>query len=262
MSDHVLLTAREAYAAALESNTLGQNFILLDETDSTNTRIRELESDDLAAHTAVSALRQTAGRGRLGRSWESEGGGLYLSFGVVTDPQNFAKLPLMAAGAVIAALDEAGIRDAGIKWPNDIIASNKKICGILCQAWGRRAAVGIGVNISQTADEFARADLPNAASLAMLGYTVDRWTLAARILTHADRIWAKIESGAFSQVLDDYRRRCISIGRDLIAIAPDREIHGVGTDVDEEGRLVLKTADGFYHVESGEVKLRSTHGYI
>lgn len=262
MPDPVFLeSARAQYTGALETRKLGKCFVLLDEVDSTNAYIRRAADAQAAQGLAVAALRQSAGRGRLGRSWASNGGGLYFSFAVQTPPEMLPRLPLAAALAVLMAFDELGVPDAWIKWPNDILASEKKLVGILCQCWGERAAVGIGVNIGQSEQDFAAAGLPNAASLAMLGIAAEPWRLMARILTHAERCIALARED-IAALLNTYRSRCISLGRALVASGAQGEIHGVGVDIDEEGRLILKTAQGLKAVASGEVKLRGADGYI
>ena len=263
MPDRVYLeNARRAYFSALESENLGRRFLIFDELDSTNAFIRRIASDWEARGLAVAALRQSEGRGRLGRSWESGGKGLYFSFAVFTAAENLPKLPLAAAAAAADALEKLGVPGAGIKWPNDIILSGKKIAGILCQAWGDRACVGVGVNIAQDAEIFAQAGLEHASSLALLGFDIDMWTLAAGIVSAADRRIAQIENGGYEELLSDYRRRCVSIGRDVTAIKADRTLSGRAVDIDGEGRLVIETSCGRIAVDSGEVKLRTKDGYV
>lgn len=249
------------YFSVLDTKTLGQNFLLLEETDSTNACIKRTQLEE-AQGLAVAALRQSAGRGRLGRVWESEGDGLYLSFAVITAAENLTKLPLATAVAAAKALEDAGINGAGIKWPNDILISDKKIAGILCQAWGNKAAVGIGVNIGQSAGFFENMGLPNGASLAMLGYKTDMWMLAGRIITNAERCISLIESGNYDFLLKKYRRLCLSLGSKVEAIGVAETVRGIATDVDESGRLVIDTPKGRISVDSGEVKLRTPQGYI
>ncbi len=262
MPDPIFLESAYAqYTAALETQKLGRRFVLLDEVDSTNAYIRRAADDQAVQGLAVAALRQSAGRGRLGRSWASDGGGLYFSFAALTPPAMLPRLPLAAAVAVIMAFDELGVCGACIKWPNDILVSGKKLVGILCQSWGERVAAGIGVNIAQHARDFAAAGLPNAASLAMLGIEADPWRLMARILTYAERCMALAQKD-MTAFLDAYRRRCVSLGRALVASGARGELHGVGVDIDEEGRLLLQTPEGLIAVSSGEVKLRGTAGYI
>lgn len=260
-ADVLLKEAESRYLRALDTQALGREMRIFDEVDSTNAYLLSLGAD--AENLCCAALRQSAGRGRLGRSWASGGGGLYFSFCVKAEtPDLLLLLPLAAACAVLDAFREAGIEGAGVKWPNDILIEEKKLVGILCQSRGAYAVTGIGVNIAQSAADFASAELPNAASLAMFGHAPDRWALCARIVTHAERRIVLVREGKTDALLSDYRACCVSLGRRLIAVKADGEIRGVGADVDEKGRLVLETEDGRIAVDSGEVKLRGEHGYV
>ena len=261
MRAEVLLKDIEArYFAALETQALGRRFQVFEKLGSTNAHLLSLGEE--ARDTACAALRQSEGRGRLGRSWASGGGGLYFSFCTKAEGRALPLLPLAAGCAVLDAFREAGIEGAGIKWPNDILIGDKKLVGILCQSRGDIAVTGIGVNIAQSGSDFASAGLPGAASLAMFGYAPDRWTLCARIVTHAERRIALLKEGKTDELLAFFRKNCVSIGRRLIAAGAQGEIHGVGADIDEEGRLVLETENGRIAVDSGEVRLRGENGYI
>lgn len=263
MQDRIYIeNAVKSYYSSLESREMGQKFVLLDEVDSTSAYIRRIETDGECRGTVCAALRQTEGRGRLGRSWLSEGEGLYLSAAAFAKSADLARLPLAAACAVSEAFRKLGIAGAGIKWPNDIILSGKKVCGILCQAWGERAAIGIGVNISQSRAAFEQAQLPNAASLAMLGFETDMWTLAAVIVTELERYCDMINAGEFAPLLELYRESCISLGREVVASGASGEIRGTASDIAPDGSLVIETDGGRVSVSSGEVKLRTVKGYI
>lgn len=263
MQDRIHIeNAIKQYESALDTRILGRKFILLDEIDSTNAYIRRVESDDQCEGMAVAAMHQNSGRGRLGRSWLSEGYGLYLSVAVFLNSSLLPGLPIAAACAVTDAFESLGMEGAGIKWPNDIIISGKKVCGILCQAWGRRAAVGIGVNICQSSEVFQKAELPNAASLSMLGYDVDRWTTAAKIVTALEKHVGCLEKNNFEETLICYRTRCVSIGREVIASGANGEVHGTAVDIDGNGSLVIDTGSEKVHVSSGEVRLRTPYGYL
>ncbi len=260
-ADVLLKEAQARYLAALETKTLGKSFRIFGEIDSTNAYLFSRGAE--AENMTCAALRQSAGRGRLGRSWASEGGGLYFSFCVKAETRDMLLLlPLAAACAVLDAFLDFGIEGAGVKWPNDILIGDKKLVGILCQSRAGFAVAGIGVNIAQTKADFDRAALPNAASLAMQGYDPDRWALCARIVTHAEKRIALVRDGESEKLLELYRTQCISLGRSLIAERADGEIRGVGADIDEKGRLVLETDAGRIAVDSGEVKVRGENGYI
>lgn len=156
---------------------IGLPYRWLAETDSTNNVAREWALAGAPHGAVVVAARQTRGRGRRGRVWESPAGtGLYASF--ILRPgwpaAQAANLAILAAMAAHGALDRAGVKNLRIKWPNDILANGRKICGVLVEpriGAGRIefAVVGIGLNAGQQADEFPAALRAVATSCALEG---------------------------------------------------------------------------------------------
>ena len=175
-----------------------RNIVHLDETDSTNTWIKQ-RLCELPDGTLVTAKRQTAGRGRMGHVWLDEQGMLPLSV-LIKNPPYPAEITLCAAVAVCEALELSytGVKPRfGIKWPNDIVLDGYKLCGILCESvcFGDRIDVicGIGVNLTQDAEFFARAGLPHGASLKMLtDFAPERESLAQSI---AERLCGYCRAG-------------------------------------------------------------------
>ena len=148
------------YYSRLSTRSLGRDMLLFEELDSTNAWCKRRLSEGGAPEGLAAAARcQTAGRGRLGRSWESrKGDGLYVSFVTLPLPGELLPLVPIAAGlsAAEAAEAETGLR-VGIKWPNDLIVSGRKLSGILCEGAAGRAVCGIGVNLLQDAAFFSAA---------------------------------------------------------------------------------------------------------
>ena len=256
----------EKYSAALTTRSLGRDLLLFDELDSTNAWCkRRIAAGDAPAGLAAAALRQTAGRGRLGRSWESGAGlGLYVSFAAPALPGALLPLVPLAAGIAVseAAEQEAG-RPVGIKWPNDIILEGKKLCGILCEGAGDRAVCGIGVNLLQDAAFFSAASLPHAVSLlTVTGRVPDAAALAAGIANRLEPLLdALLREGAASLV-PALEKRCVSLGREVRAVSAAGTLTGVAVGIDEEGRLVIETGHGRHAVSAGEVQLRTAEGYL
>ena len=153
-------------AAAGQPDAPGPRLYYLDEVDSTNNwakaRLRELSHLD-----AVYAASQTAGKGRLGRSWANAGTeALYYTIVCKQPLADPASLPLLASLAVAGAVWEEFGLACQIKWPNDLLAGGKKLCGILCEATPDGIVCGIGVNLWQSAAFFAAEGLPYATSVA------------------------------------------------------------------------------------------------
>jgi BirA family biotin operon repressor/biotin-[acetyl-CoA-carboxylase] ligase len=148
--------------------------------------------------------------------------------------------------------DVAGV-DAALKWPNDLIAGpdEHKLAGILAQSNGAAVVIGIGLNVSTT-----RAELPfgTATSLALLGAAdADRTALLAAVLDRIDR-WNATWTADPAAFATAYRARCTTLGRRVrVALAGGGAVEGVAADVDESGRLQVRTGDGVETVAAGDV---------
>src|SRR3954468_8806977 len=158
------------------SRHVGRRLIHFEATDSTNSRAAELAHDPGHAGTVVTTDLQTRGRGQHGRDWESPPGVNVLLSGLLFPPPVLRRPVVLTAFAAVVVgetiLQVTG-KQTRIKWPNDVLLGGKKVCGILIEG-GQTAAdrdphfvVGIGLNVNQSADDFARMDLPDATSLSV-----------------------------------------------------------------------------------------------
>lgn len=237
------------------------NIIYLDETDSTNSYLRA-HLNELSDGDAVTARLQTAGRGRLGHKWAANEGMLPLSI-LLKDPPERENITARVGLAVCETLEELCCVSAAVKWTNDIIVSSRKVCGILCEsvAFGDCASVivGIGVNVSQTAEFFEREKLPNAASILMLtGKAPEREELIERIAENVKKRAAM----SFAECYSEYRPRVINLGRQVRIISPTSERLAEAVDISERGFLVCRDESGEFEVSSGEVSVRGADGYF
>ena len=222
---------------------------------------------------AVVALEQTGGRGRRGRRFLSPPGkGIYLS--VLLRPrcslEQVSALTAWTAVAVCGALEKlCGFRP-GIKWPNDVIWEGRKLCGILTELEleaesGRlsHVIVGVGVNISQTAEDFGPELAPVAASLLQaLGRIPRRAEVAAAVLAALDDMYAAFP-GAWEEWLERYRAGCLTVGRPVRVLRPGGEAEGFAQGIDEDFSLLVRWPDGRTEaVSSGEVSVRGLLGYV
>lgn len=229
------------------------------ELDSTNAyALREFGG--LADRSTITALRQTSGRGRLNRVWLSEGKGLYFTIIVkpaCPDKFPFANLTQLLAVSVRAALAEIGLEPL-IKWPNDILCGDAKICGILAEAVtesGRvaGAVLGAGINLCQTAAEFGELPYP-AVSIAMLGRPVPpREQLLTRILRLFYGRYPGFERQGFAAVSGEYTRYFSLLGSRGALVLDGRESEGKVEGVDKNGRLILNTASGARSFSAGDL---------
>lgn len=225
---------------------------VLAETASTNADLLG-QAGTAAEGTVLAAEHQTAGRGRLERTWTSPPrSGLTFSALVRPSPPlaTWGWLPLLAGVAVCDAVAATGVT-AALKWPNDLLVGARagKAAGILVQVANEAAVIGIGLNVSTTAEELP---LASAASLATEGVTADRTDLLAAILHQLGRQftrWQATRGDAWACGLAaDYHDRCATLGQHVsVQTADGGSFSGVATGIDAEGRLRI-TADGAEHV--------------
>ena len=237
--------------------------ICLDEVNSTNSYLKA-RADELPSGTAVTARLQTAGRGRHGHDWLADEGMLPLSV-LLKNPISPETLTLRVGVAVCEAIEAAygGSLDAGIKWPNDVIIDSYKVSGILCESmrFGDDIDIicGIGVNLTQPKSFFASRGIPHGASLADLtGTAPDRIALAKGI---ARRI-CELSQTDFTQVYERYKRRCVTIGRQVRIIGANGERTAFAEDIAQNGFLICESGVERFEVSSGEVSVRGLMDYV
>jgi BirA family transcriptional regulator, biotin operon repressor / biotin---[acetyl-CoA-carboxylase] ligase len=220
---------------------------------STNTELARLASEGAVEGESVVADEQTAGRGRLQRAWSSpKGAGLYFSILLrPTIPQNYWPLiTFMAAIAVGDALREAAGLQTDIKWPNDLLSGERKICGILAEATdtpsGRAVVLGIGINLTQNAFPPEIADVATSVFEAA-GHPVDREQILIALLDALSRWYALLDHPA--QIVDAWSNRSsYAIGK-LVQVSNGDDVwQGITCGVESDGALRLRTS-------SGEIKL-------
>jgi BirA family biotin operon repressor/biotin-[acetyl-CoA-carboxylase] ligase len=239
------------------------------ETGSTNADLLAEARAGAAEGLVLVTETQTAGRGRLGRSWSSPPraaltASVLLRPAAVPPPAR-AWLPLLTGIAVAAALRaEAGVT-AGLKWPNDVLVGDRKIAGILAEAHGDAIVAGVGLNVTLT-----RAELPVPTATSLLlenAACLDRGRLLAAVLTElASRYtaWAAGpdagQPGRDAAAPDgaalraEYLRWCVTVGREVRVELPGGTLlTGTATDVDPTGRLAVRTGSGTTLVGAGDV---------
>ena len=231
----------------------------LPECGSTNAYMKE-HFEEFGPVGAVYTTNQTAGRGRLGRTWvNAEGKALYYTVAIREPLAQPATLPLLASLTVRRQLALRYGVDCQIKWPNDLLLNGKKIVGILC---------GIGINLAQPQSYFDAADLPHGTSLALQGAAIDLeqdpgWLAEALTDFGFDRPLYTFARDGFAPFREEYKAACVNIGRRVTFDLPDGgQGAGEAVDVDEEGRLVVRTDSGEEHVFTGEVSVRGIYGSL
>lgn len=247
----------------------GQSLYWYEELPSTNALAKDMAREGAPHGTVLLADSQSAGRGRLGRSFCSPpGSGIYLSVILRPNcpPDELMHLTCAVGVAACDAIaDAAGFRP-GIKWINDLVADGKKLGGILTElvmegGIVRSAVVGIGINCCQMPRDFP-PELQNIACslFSVTGQTVDRAKLAAALIGHLEIMSRQLQER--SAIMARYRRDCVTLGKEITVIAGDLRRNGRALAVEEDGGLLVQFEDGTVAtVQSGEVSVRGLFGY-
>lgn len=247
----------------------------LPQCGSTNAYVKE-HFEEFGPVGGVYTTNQTAGRGRLGRSWtNAEGKALFYSAAIREPLAQPSTLPLLASLAVRSQLARRYGVDCQIKWPNDLLLNGKKLAGILCegvsygfQMQGRGIVCGIGINLAQPQSYFDEAGLPHGTSLALEGAAVDlstdpQWLAEALTDFGFDRPLYVFAREGFAPFREEYKKHCVNLGRRVTFDLPGGgEGSGEAVDVDDEGRLVVRTDTGEQHIFTGEVSVRGIYGAL
>jgi len=243
----------------------------LEEIDSTNSYLKREALAGAPHGTVAIANGQTAGRGRLTRTFQSPPGkGVYLSILLRPHlpPSELLGLTGMTAVAVCNAVERtAGVRP-GIKWTNDLVLNGRKICGILTEmaletesGSTQYVVIGVGVNVSHTPEDFGPEVSQMAASLAQEGHPVSRPALAAAMIEELFKLSDAL-GGDMTDWVDAYRRDCVNIGKPVRLMWTDRQARGQALDIDSQFGLVVRMEDGSVTtVRTGEVSVRGLYGY-
>jgi len=249
-------------AGMLEGVNLARKILVYEKTGSTNDLASAMGRDGEAQGLVIFAETQTAGRGRLGRRWESDAHkGLW--FSLLLRPgfssASWTRLTTWAAVAIAEAIEGETARKTAIKWPNDIYIDGKKVVGILIEGHFDKsqegfAVLGIGVNVNQ--DHFP-SDLEGKASSLKIatGNSLDRQKLAAAILRKLDALYAQLGND-FAYIVACADKRSFLNGKWIQAIAGEDVTEGMAERLDGQGGLVLRLVDGREAtISTGEVTL-------
>ncbi|WEK59359.1 MAG: biotin--[acetyl-CoA-carboxylase] ligase [Candidatus Brevundimonas phytovorans] len=233
--------------------------LILDETDSTNAEARRRAEAGEPGPLWITARRQTAGRGRRGRKWESESGNLASTLLLLTrkSPAEAAQLTFAASLAVADLLDRyVPPALVTIKWPNDVLLDGRKTSGILIESGpapsgGLWLAVGIGVNLSQTPDETERPATCIAEHLANGIVSPPSVEEAAKALAETFGVWLdRWTTLGFQPILDAWTARTPGLHGPCTARLTHETLTGVADGVEADGSLRLKLPDGSLRVIS------------
>lgn len=233
------------------------------ETDSTNQRLIEAAQQGAPSGSICLAEFQHQGRGRRGRHWVSPyGGNIYLSllWRFQEGTAYLGGLSLAVAVALMRSLNEIGVDKAGIKWPNDILAENRKLAGILLDVAGESngscyAVIGIGVNYHMPDEPAMAIDQP-WIDLKKLGVNVGRNRLIGRLLYHLIKVMEQYQLSGFEAVREEWSRWDLTRDHEVVLHHHNTQVAGIARGIDEQGLLLLEHGDALHRYAAGEVSLR------
>ena len=239
------------------------------ETDSTNLWIKRLAKEGASEGTLALAEFQSAGRGRLGRSWEvPEGTSVMMSILLRPkfEPQYAPMLTLVMGMAVAKAVKKLGF-DVSIKWPNDVVVSHKKICGILTEMGVRDgkidyAVIGVGINVNIR--EFPEEMADKATSLYLeSGKEFDRSQIPGLVMEAFEKYYEKFAATCdLSGLKEEYESILANYDQPVRVLAKE-PYEGVARGITDGGELLVEKTDGtIVAVSAGEVSVRGLYSYV
>ncbi len=250
----------------LNTQIIGKEMKYFPSVDSTNRVAKALAYHGAEEGTIVVAEEQDSGKGRLDRNFYSpRGKGIW--FSVILRPKilphDAPKFTLMAAVAVAEAMARFNLK-AEIKWPNDIMFDGRKLVGILTEITGELAritymVIGIGINVNMSREDFPEELQSVAASLAeMNGEDLSRVELFRAVLEEFDKLYREVSASGFDKIIERWKKYNVTLGKNVrvISAGDGESFTGKAIDLDEDGALVVETAQGRRTVYAGDVSIR------
>jgi len=247
-------------AALADADRLWSGAEVLPETGSTNVELAARARAGAPSGFVLATDHQTAGRGRLGRTWTAPRGSsiaMSVLLRPAREPAIWTWLPLLAGLAVADSLRAMADVPAVLKWPNDVLVDGAKICGILAERVdapsGAACVLGLGINVHLAADELP---VPTATSLAVLrpGRTFVRAEIMATVLAALALLYHRWQACRDRELMGEYLARCDTLGRTVRVLQADgTSAEGQAVDVDAAGRLRVRTATGVEVFAAGDV---------
>lgn len=258
-------------SARLFTKWVGKHLVCHETTGSTNNDAKKKAEEGAKHGTLIVADTQTAGRGRRGRGWESEKGEtisatLLLRPDFPTDKASM--LTLVMAVSVARAIEEETSLSCQIKWPNDLVVNQKKVCGILTEMSVKKNAIdyvviGFGINCNNRTIPQELVD--KATSLkAETGICMNRASLIAKAVKCFEEDYERfLKTLDLSLLLEEYNNHLVNRNRKVRVLEPTGEYEATAQGVNKEGELVVQKENGeICCVYSGEVSVRGIYGYV
>lgn len=230
------------------------------EVDSTNDLAKQLALEGAPEGTVVISEVQRKGRGRKGREWFSPKGGVWMSIILrpKVNPSQAAPLTLIAGLAAAKTLSRLYRLECRLKWPNDVLINEKKVCGVLTEISAginriNYVVVGIGINANIDIDSFPGEFRNSATTLKNeLNREILRDELVKRLLEEFEKLYKIFQKQGFSKLKEEWKKSASTIGRKVRIITDSRTIEGIARDLGENGELFVEAQEGIEKIISGD----------
>lgn len=264
------ITTEEELSSQMDTRWAGQELHYFQEIDSTNLEAKRLGEQNTPHGTLVIAEKQTAGRGRRGKGWESpSGSSIYMTILLrpELEPTHAPMLTLVMAVAVAKAIRQETELEAKIKWPNDVVVNGKKVVGILTEMsteidYINHVVIGVGINVNT--QKFPEEISATATSLALeKGKQMRRSPLIVSVMQQFETYYERfIQSKDLAFLMEEYNHLLVNCNREVKVLG--KESHtGIARGINTKGELLVERENGETEVVfAGEVSVRGIYGYV
>jgi BirA family biotin operon repressor/biotin-[acetyl-CoA-carboxylase] ligase len=250
----------DTIARGLNTRCIGQKILVFPSIPSTMDIARQEALNNAPEGTAIIAERQTAGRGRLKRTWQTPEGNIAVSVILYPPREHLQSLIMLASLAVLNSIRVTTGLNCQLKWPNDILINNKKVCGILTETKAQvdrldYAIFGIGINVNMKMKDYPELRTTATSLADELGKSVSRARLLRQLFTELEKLYLGMLSG--KSLFPEWRDNLGTIGKSVRIQSGDTVYEGTAESVGEDGCLILRRDDGsLMKVTIGDVSLR------
>ena len=247
----------------MQCSDLQPEWIVLHEINSTNTFLKQRIADGAHLPTIVCADRQTSGKGRKGRTWQSPEGGLYMSIGVQIPEDGISPVyyGVAASVAIAGVLQKKYAIDARLKWPNDILVHGRKLCGILTELVtlpDAPAHIITGIGLNANASIYLNDAMYDTTSIRdITGERIDLKDLRRRIASAVLQAWRDMQTDTAETIRKQWVASSATINQQVEIHTNEHIITGTAVDIDDTFQLIVNTSNGRQAFCAGDCRITS-----
>lgn len=244
----------------LKTHFVGQRIIYYPKLTSTMDVARQEAQQGAAEGTVVVAGEQTAGKGRIKRSWLSPKGSIALSIILYPRITYLPSLIMLASLAVVHSIEKVAGLKSPVKWPNDVLIDGRKVCGVLVESGVRGdvvdyAIIGFGINANFSVSDFPEISATATSLSDELGRDVSRLDLIQCLLVEVERLYLTLQAGG--SIYEEWRDSLVTLGKRVHVKSGNEVYEGIAESVARDGSLLLRHSDGnLTKIVAGDVTLR------